>query len=679
MNLRYYFFLLLLFKAIAISSQQKSIEIQLDSIFELRKLSQDYNYSTEDRVKFAERAIKLSRELKQDSVILKSGRILSLTYYNAKKDSLYLNINHQNLRLANKLKDSSSLEVVNSNMGGFFHSKELNDSAFFYYSKALKLYDKSKNIREEARILLNIADIQETEKDYIGAEENAVKAIRLINSVTINEDDLDRLWILNNLIGIVSLKLKNYDKAIEYHNKAQEIAKKMDYGYYNNLYSINNKAIAYRYKNEIDKSIELYEQVISEDSLDYYDSSFYAITLGNLAYTKSFKSDRDIDEIKSTFWLGKKVSDTIDDPLAKLGIAIDFSKFYFDIKELDSALYYAERSYDISNEISNNELKLESLLLLAELSNDENAKTYLNEHIKLSDSLLNVERNVRNKFARIELETDQLEAENEQISRENFYLLLLSAGLLLTAILVYVVISQRAKNRKLRLIQVQQKANEDIYNLMLSQQDKVDEARTQEKKRISEELHDGVLGRLFGTRLSLDSINFKDGKDAMMTRANYIGQLKTIEEDIRKISHELNTDFVSGSGFMDIVSELIENQTQAYGLEYDFDHTDDISWDAVSNKTKINIYRIIQESMQNIYKHAKAKAIKISISLEKNVICLDIIDDGEGFDTSKNKKGIGLKNMTSRVEDINGKITFTSQFGNGTTVNVKIPYENQSI
>ena len=113
---------------------------------------------------------------------------------------------------------------------------------------------------------------------------------------------------------------------------------------------------------------------------------------------------------------------------------------------------------------------------------------------------------------------------------------------------------------------------------MLSQQDKVDEARTQEKKRISEELHDGVLGRLFGTRLSLDSINFSDGKEAMMTRANYIGQLKTIEEDIRKISHELNTDFVSGSGFMDIVSELIENQTQAYGLAYEINFTDEISW-----------------------------------------------------------------------------------------------------
>jgi signal transduction histidine kinase len=212
---------------------------------------------------------------------------------------------------------------------------------------------------------------------------------------------------------------------------------------------------------------------------------------------------------------------------------------------------------------------------------------------------------------------------------------------------------------------------------LLGQQDKVDEARAKEKIRVSKELHDGVLGRLFGTRLSLDSINFKEGKDAAMTRANYIAQLKIIEEDIRKISHELNTDFVSGSGFMDIVTELIETQSQAYGLKHEFDYTDDISWDLVSNKTKINIYRIIQESMQNIYKHANAHVVKISISLEKDVICLKIIDDGDGFDTSKSKKGIGLKNMISRVEDINGRITFRSHSGQGTIVNVEVPYTNQ--
>lgn len=676
MNLRFSLLLILIIQTNLIFAQKKLEDTTLDSIIKLRELAQNNKYSSEDQIKFAERAIELSRALNQDSVTLKSGRILSLVYYHNNRDSLYLKINHQNLELARKINDSSSLKIVNSNLGSFFHGKELNDSAFYYYSRALKLCVKSKDISGEARILLNIADIQETEKDYIGSEENAVQAIRLLNSLELNEDNRERLWILNNLIGIISLKLKNYDKSLEYHNAAQEIAEKMEYGYYNNLYSINNKAIVYRDKGMIDKSIELYERVISEDSLEYYDSSFYAITLGNLAYTKSFKRDRDINEIKSVFRLGERISDTIDDPLAKLGISIDFSKFLADIRQKDSALYYAEKSYRISDEISNNELKLQSLELLAELNEGEKARGYLKEHIRLTDSLLHVERNVRNKFARIEFETDKIEEENERMSQQRLWLLIVSVVLLVTLFLLYIIITQRAKNKELKFEQDQQKANEEIYNLMLSQQDKVDEARANEKKRISEELHDGVLGRLFGTRLSLDSLNFSDGKEAVQNRATYINELKTIENDIRKISHDLNTDFVSGSGFMDIVSELIDKQTKAYQLKSSFDYTDDINWETVHNKTKINIYRIIQESLQNIYKHANANSVKISIQLKNNVICLSISDDGDGFDVNKSKKGIGLKNINSRVSEVQGKAEFHSVLNDGTTVNITLPYKN---
>ena len=126
------------------------------------------------------------------------------------------------------------------------------------------------------------------------------------------------------------------------------------------------------------------------------------------------------------------------------------------------------------------------------------------------------------------------------------------------------------KTEELRFIQQQQEANEEIYNLMLAQQDKMEEGRTQEKKRISEELHDGILGKLFGTRLSLDSLNMVATPEAAKTRSVYISELKAIESEIRKISHDLNTDFISDSGFMDILGTLIEKQTKAYDLDYSF-------------------------------------------------------------------------------------------------------------
>ena len=80
--------------------------------------------------------------------------------------------------------------------------------------------------------------------------------------------------------------------------------------------------------------------------------------------------------------------------------------------------------------------------------------------------------------------------------------------------------------------------------------------------------------------------------------------------------------------------------------------------------------------MQNIYKHAEAKRIDISISLENDVIWLKIEDDGKGFDTSKGVKGIGLKNMLSRVKEVEGSIEFNSKIDKGTLVFVKIPYDS---
>ena len=208
---------------------------------------------------------------------------------------------------------------------------------------------------------------------------------------------------------------------------------------------------------------------------------------------------------------------------------------------------------------------------------------------------------------------------------------------------------------------------------MLTQQDKIEEGRAQEKKRISEELHDGILGRLFGTRLSLDSLNENVDKDTVQNRSEYIKELKAIEEEIRKISHDLNTDFVSGSKFFDIIKTLVENQTKAYNLDYELNKKDDINWEDIPNKTKINFYRIIQESLQNIYKHADAKLVKINFELKNDYILLEITDDGSGFDINRVKKGIGLKNIASRVKDLGGDLNINSMRGNGTTILVLIP------
>ncbi|RCT53882.1 tetratricopeptide repeat protein [Winogradskyella sp. KYW1333] len=675
--MRYIILLLFFILAIPNYSLAQENKTLLDSIYILRDLSQDNTLTKDLRIEYGTRAVDLSQRTRSDTTKLISERKLAFVYLLTGEYDLYETSSLINLETARELKDSLGIAHINAGLGYLNNEIKLDKAeSYKYYLEALKYFDALNLLNDKANTLYNIASIQDDEKDYLGSEQNAIKALRILNNLDLDNIDSRKYNILN-LLGLVSLKLQNFDEAIAFHNQAIELTKNLDDGRQSAIESLNNIAFTYRVKGDYVKALKLFKEIIENPQLNE-DMSFKALVLSNFAYTKFLGGKYDYNEVENDLKKALNISERLGDDYTKLVASQDLARFYEVNKIADSSLKYARQSYKLAKAIPINDFYLESMLILARLTKGQESNSYLEQHIRLSDSLMGIERATQNKFARIEYKTDELEAENEQISKENLYLLLLSIGLLLTAIIIYLVISQRAKNRKLKLIQVQSKANEDIYNLMREQQDKVDQARVLEKKRISEELHDGVLGRLFGTRLSLDSINFKDGKEAMNSRAEYITQLKTIEEDIRKISHELNTDFVSGSGFTNLVSELISNQTNAYGLKYEFEHDDELDWKSVNNRVKINIYRIIQESMQNVYKHANAKKIKISISLQKDVICLAIIDDGDGFDTSKNRKGIGLKNMTSRVENIGGEIDFSSKVGNGTVVNVKIPYLNQS-
>ncbi len=655
---------------------QTDRNVKISSIQKLLKEASNKDKSLDERLQFALKASQLARESKIDSIILRSNRSLSTIYLHSGEYDTFKNINFENLKLAESLKDTFALAVANQNLAVYYQIKTVNDSSYYYYSNASKFYDKLNNIKGLGEVLLNIANIQELERDFLGSEENSIKAIELMQQLPKDNDIYYSLWLLNTSLGSVSLNLKSYDKSLNYYQRALNISKKIENGLLSELSTKNSIAFAYKQKGDLATALKLYEEVLNTPNFFEMDPAFYALVLSNVSYTKFLLKDYKKEALESSFQRAYKISDSLQVSYSKIYVSIDMAKFYKELKVKDSALKYANIAYKVSKESSFNEILLESMVLLSELNEGELARKYFKEHIHLNDSLIDHERTFRNKFARVKFETEQIELENERISRERFWLLMISIVLIAMLVLLYVVITQRAKNKELKFAQDQQKTNEEIYNLMLSQQDKVDEARAKEKVRISQELHDGILGRLFGTRLSLDSLNFVEGKDAIVNRANYIKELKLIEEDIRKISHDLNTDFVSGSGFMDILTELIENQTQAYNLKHEFKFTDDINWEIVPNKTKINIYRIIQESMQNIYKHANASLVKISIQQKNNVICLTIIDDGDGFVVNKSKKGIGLKNIHSRVKEINGDVQFDSELKAGTTITITIPYIN---
>ena len=234
--------------------------------------------------------------------------------------------------------------------------------------------------------------------------------------------------------------------------------------------------------------------------------------------------------------------------------------------------------------------------------------------------------------------------------------------------------------RELLYKQEQQKVNEEIYNLMISQQNNVETIRIMEKKRVAQELHDGVLGRMFGVRMNLDSLNKIFDESASRQRISYLTELKNIEQDIREISHDLNREKSELiNNFVAIVDNLFEDQKKTFKSKLVSSIDSSIKWEAMNNANKINLYRIIQESLQNINKYAGAKNITVEISGNSENVFLKIQDDGIGFDVNKKSKGIGMQNMISRTNDCQGIIDITSKKDHGTSIVITIPTETKQL
>jgi signal transduction histidine kinase len=127
------------------------------------------------------------------------------------------------------------------------------------------------------------------------------------------------------------------------------------------------------------------------------------------------------------------------------------------------------------------------------------------------------------------------------------------------------------------------------------------------------------------------------------------------------------------NNFVAIVEDLFLKQKTTFSPSLVYSVDPSINWDLISNTVKINLFRILQESLQNCNKYANATTIQVEFKQEKSKLSLKINDNGVGFNIKKGRKGIGLQNMISRMEECFGTFEIKSEIGQGTTVKVSVP------
>lgn len=176
-----------------------------------------------------------------------------------------------------------------------------------------------------------------------------------------------------------------------------------------------------------------------------------------------------------------------------------------------------------------------------------------------------------------------------------------------------------------------------------------------ERKRIAEDLHDALIGKLIVLQME-NQINVK-----------YEPFKVLIEEGIntaRRISHDLSPPLIEYTPLIELISDILTPWEKVKSIISNFDVRVEITH---TDSFKINLTRILQEVITNIIKHAEAKKIEVRLRQTESSLIIVIEDNGVGFDTQKNIKGLGLTNIETRVKYLKGHYKVKSTKSKGTT------------
>lgn len=646
-----------------------------DSLSSYFSQANDFNLSRAKRQEYVEKAQKIVLEQENDSLNRVNLFKVANRYFNLNNWKAYKKTVDLVLENSEKSNDTVSIAKAYGYLGDYYRIRLVSDSSFLFYYRAEKLYVNQEGDKTQlVKILINKVSLLFRVGDFIGGEKEAFKVLRLINGET-SQEYKEIYYDAYNILGLVYNGMGDYANAINYHEKALKVLEDNDIGAKSQTMAISylNLGLVYMNLKNYGEAKIYFQKGIKYQLVDIQDPSIYAMLLDNLGYCKFKLNEK--DGLPDLFYQSMKIGNGLKKSSGSFVNLIHLSEYYESKKDRVKALAFANQALAFVRKTNERHDILVALKQITVID-PKNAAIYTKEYIHINEELQKGERKMGEKFSRIQYETDQIKGENSDLEIKNRKLLYFFSGLIILGLLFYVIKSQQAKNRELLYKQQQQKANEDIYNLMISQQNTIEANRVQEKKRVAQELHDGVLGRMFGVRMNLEGLNRFNDDLAISQRNDYLSELKNIEQDIREISHDLNREKSELiNNFVAIVDNLFEEQRKTFESKLFSSIDFNIKWDLVVNSVKINLYRIIQESLQNINKYANATTIKVDLKKQDNNIVLTITDDGVGFNANLKKKGIGLQNMISRAQECKGDFDVKSKIGEGTTITVSIPIE----
>ena len=628
-------------------------------------------FKIEDKIKYLDSLLNTSHSAYNDSLVKLKYFDLSNEYYNLNNFIKSIQVCNKALRLSKSTNDTLSIGKAYSYIGDCYLVDD-KDSAYYFYHKSEKLYRKLQVKEKVALMLFKKALLLVYEGNYSESEIQASKSLKLLKGTK----DYQLLFSAYTILGVDFEKLEEYENATKYYLLAKDVLKILkksekdfDSRFNYNLTASINLANAFeklkKYKNAIDELIPLVNDKVKEKW-----PKEYAIILNDIGNIKMRSGD--LVGVNILFFKALEISkkNNFEDNIVYE--YINLGEYFYEIKDFVKSRHYLKQALNLAQKIkATDEIKI--ILRLLVKVDTVNSFYYDEKYIAVTDSLAKVQRISRNKYARIEYETSVVEDENKVLSTKNTYIII--GSLLLIFALVFVIVYRyiKSQKREIEFRKAQQKAEEEIFELLKEYQIKLSKAKEQEQNRISKELHDSVMNKLYGARMQLGILNDSDVKEIKEKRLIYVDLLQEIEQEIRTISHDLQSDVIDNQfDYVSLLSNLIQLQNEIGATIFFFEIDNEIDWNVIDSIVKITIFRIVQECLLNVIKHAKAKLCTVTISIgeELNSLKLTIKDDGIGFDVASKASGIGLKNIKDRLLPLKSEFKIFSNLEDGTKIEI---------
>ncbi|QDO94489.1 tetratricopeptide repeat protein [Formosa sediminum] len=626
-----------------------------DNTSSIDSLSQAYHYNVytkpqlakEAALQWLEESRALKIEIQEVQALYALGNISNITG-EYKNTLIYTN---QAITLLKKLNIEKGLAACYNILATAYKNLGEYPKSIDSFMQCLEYSEKTSNKVQEANAYQNIATLYLLQKDYKKSAENLDRAADLYRELGDDDGVLTTLFNFANILkeeGKYNQARTHYKTVLGYREKE---GNKAVIAYVN----INLAQMLVQEERCEEAVIALRKTLVLLESLQF--NSDLVIVLNDLGLCESKLGHR-----KEAILAFEKA--------LKIGENQSLLPYNSEIYKNLAQLYEAEGDYK-------NALKFyQKGVITAEEQNSLDKEKYV---AKIQEGYETQLKEARIKLLEQDQKLNEAELQKAELTvkRQRLVRNVLIAGFIL--VLITLLILRRSYVKRLRVqkelsIQQEENAKQKISEMMkdhkLSVIERYQEGQDEERSRLAREIHDGIGSDLASIKIAFEHYAEQQSENPQTKRI--ATAISNACLDVRSLSHQLHPLSFSKIGFTSFLSDFIDQISNKSDIKIQSYYFPEEEIDKLPEMLLADAYRIIQELINNILKHAAATLADVQLTKHEDHLNIVVNDDGKGFQNNK-KQGIGLRNIKERLQKVQGNLEIDSRPGHGTSITIDIP------